>query len=432
MGKWLAFVAAIFFSAGAATGQTQQKVETGAEIVGRLTAPVAFDGKRLSGPGADKLLQAAAESQFLIVIEPHNDHATPKVTSALFRTLHERHGFNYVAIEQDPFGMEAASAAGRRGRIDRIAEHARAYPYSYTFSTDEELQLLADAGRISTGRWNPVWGFDQVFGATLLLEELRGLAEPGAARAAVDRLYEEARAKESIRDKEGFRDQAKGHMLTSDELGILTRLVEIRALMAPLPGSRAAQLIEALGSSAEIYSYYDPNPPVDASGTPRGLLNNSVREELMKRTFMQDYRMAEAADGTIPKVVVKAGYYHTVRGLSDGSVFTLGTFLQEFAISNRSKAVSVQVLALREWWPTWEKIEQPYRTLLPSRAMDRATLVDLRPLRAHIHAGRSFGLKDAEFLQLRQLVFGVDFALFIPSKAGARTLTVVRPQRKRR
>lgn len=410
--------------ASPASAQPAPAPITPAQIVERHSSQIALREGRLSGPGADALLEAARDAQFLIVIESHNDHITPQVTGALFSALQGR-GFNYLAIEQDPFGMAAASSPGRRGRIDGIAEHARAYPYSYTFSTDEELQLLAQAGQASRGRGQPIWGFDQAFGATLPLTELLSLARTPAARAAVDRLLQEAREVESRRGADGVRDQANSHFVSSNPRGLLTRLAEIRRLMAPRTRSRAAELIDALQSSAEIYSYYDPQPPTDAAGTPRGLLNNTVREDLMKRSFMRLYRAAEAADRRAPRVVVKAGWFHTARGLSDNGVFTLGNFLHEFAIANDNRAISVQVLPLREWWPSYESIEPHYRALLPSRALDRGTLVDLRPLRAHLHGGQAFGLSGTDLRRFRQLVFGVDFALFIPSQPGRRTLTTV-------
>lgn len=418
------FAAALAIASGAAA-QPSKPGPTPAEIVQRHSLPLALIDGQLSGPGADLLLRSAGEAQFAIVIEPHNDHVTPLVTRALFHALHDRHGYNYVAIEQDMLGMEAASSPARRGRLSKIADHARTYPYSYTFSTDEELQLLADVGSLSTGRWKPVWGFDQLFGATLPLEELHGLAASPAARAAVGRLLMAARRTEGLKDKHGNRDQAKGHFTSGQSAQILSSLEEISRLMNPAPGSREAELIAAIRSSAEIYSYYDPKPPLDAVGTPRGLLNNTVREELMKRVFMRNYRMAEAADQSQPKVVVKGGSYHTLRGLSDNGVYTLGNFLHEFAIANGSGAVSVQVLALREWWPTYDKMDPVYRALLPSGTMDRGTLVDLRPLRAHFHAGEWFGLQGMEARKLRQLVFGMDFALFMPSKPGAHSLTAV-------
>lgn len=419
--RWI--LAAAMTLAWASSGAAQP--QTSAQIVAQHSSAVTFDDGRLSGPGAQKLLAAAVGAQFLIVLESHNDQVTPAVTSALFGALHTQEGFNYVAIEQDELGMEAASAPERRGSLDRIAEHARAYPYSYTFSTDEELRLLADAGAISTGRWNAIWGFDQLFGATMALQELEGLAAVGIQRAAVSRLLADARAMEARTDASGLRDQANNHFMTANEAQTLERLGAIRVLMAPATGSRADILLSALSNSAEIYSYYDPQPPRDEYGTPRGLLNNTVREELMKRSFMRNYRFAEAADSQMPKVVVKAGYFHMVRGLTGNNVFALGNFLHEFAISNGRHAVSVQVLPLREWWPTHESMEPEYRALLPSGAMDRATLVDLRPLRAHYHSGQRFGLEGDSARQFRQLIFGMDFALVMPSRPGTRSLTTM-------
>ncbi len=122
-------------------------------------------------------------------------------------------------------------------------------------------------------------------------------------------------------------------------------------------------------------------------------------------------------------MLVKVGYWQSVRGRGPGNVFTLGNFLHEFAIANGSKALSVQLLPLREWWPDHASVDPEYKVLLDPRAMNRASLVDLRPLRAHFHMGESFGLEGAALHAFRDLIFGVDFAMFVPSRRGSYTLT---------
>lgn len=384
---------------------------------------MAFENGVLGGPGADRLVQEAKSAQFLILIESHNDHSTPLLTADLFRQLHLAHGFNYLAIEQDPFGMEAASDRSRRGQLDRIAAYARSYPYSYTFSTDEELQLLATAGRLSKARTQPIWGIDQAFGATALFEELLVLSRTTDARRIAQALLRDARAAEQKRNADGLRDQGNHHFLATGEPDLLRRIERLRQAMAPKVGGRAEELLNSLQTSAEIYSYYRRADELDESGAPLGLLNNWVREDWMKHRFMHHYRAAERAGDRQPRVLVKAGYWHSVRGRGPGNVFTLGNFLREFAIANGKKALSVQVLPLREWWPDHASVDPEYRVILAPDAMDRASLVDLRPLRAHLHSGNSFGLEGGALRTFRDFVFGVDFALFLPSRPGAYTLT---------
>lgn len=393
------------------------------QIVARASHPIEWNGRSLAGPGAERLVEAAADAQFMILIESHNDQATPLITADLFRKLNQAHGFNYLAIEQDPFGMESASSPPLRGRLDLIAAYARSYPYSFTFSSDEELQLLAEAGRISSAGDQPIWGVDQYFGATAPLEELLREAPPGEALTLAAALLDEARALETRRDAKGRRDQANHHFLSSNAAAKADRLAALREAMAPTQGSRADELLNGLQTSAEIYSYYERAKERDRSGAPLGLLNNSVREDWMKRRFMRHYRAAEASDGERPRVLLKAGYWHAVRGRGPGNVFTLGNFLHEFAIAKGAKALTVQVVPLREWWPSHDRIDPPYRVLISPDALDRPTLVDLRPLRAHLHMGQDFELAGADLTQFRDLVFGVDYALFMPSRPAQYELT---------
>ena len=74
-----------------------------------------FDAARSQGPGFDFLVDAAVDAQFVMVGESHNVKEIPQFTSHLFRQLHERYGFNYLALEDGPFIAELYSDAGVRG-----------------------------------------------------------------------------------------------------------------------------------------------------------------------------------------------------------------------------------------------------------------------------------------------------------------------------
>src|SRR5437868_4708519 len=64
----------------------------------------------LAGPGGDLLVEAASGAQFVCLGEPHNSNEVPPFASTLFEIMHSKHGFDHLALEQDPFACELASA----------------------------------------------------------------------------------------------------------------------------------------------------------------------------------------------------------------------------------------------------------------------------------------------------------------------------------
>ena len=431
--------AAAALSSAAAQAQTPAPAPAApspdmAAFVERHSRPLTLEGERISGPGADFLLAEAANAQFILLAEyvSHIDHAVPLFMGALFSALHDRHGFNYVAVEQDPFGMQLASTDPVRGNLQRIAEAVRRYPYAFTFETDEEMRMFAQAGRVSTGGWRPLWGVDQAFGAAMPLEELLGLAPTPEAAAAVEEMLAEAKRREVLvadfGDWRGTRDFKTGHFVGAETAANLPRLERIRALYRPIPGSRADELLRGLESSSLIYSYNHRARELSPEGEPYGFHSNAIREQLMKDQFLDKYRHAQAADGGLPRVLVKAGSNHVVRGRNYTNIFSLGNMLHEFAITNRMHTISIVMLPVRRMdWPSFEKVPPELQPLLPSRDLTRGRLVDLRPLRAHLHRGQALGLEGDALRDMRNLVYGTDFALFLPSGQGTYTLTAPRP-----
>ena len=405
-----------------------------AAFVERHSRPLALEGERISGPGADFLLAQSSNAQFILLAEyvSHIDHATPLFMGALFSALHDRHGFNYVGVEQDPFGMELVSTDPVRGNLQRIADAVRRWPYAFTFQTDEEMRMFAQVGRTSTGGWRPLWGVDQAFGAAMPLEELLGLAPSPEAAAAVEEMLAEARRREVLvpdfGDWRGTRDFKTGHFVGGQTAGNLPRLERIRALYRPIRGSRADELLRGLESSSLIYSYNYRHRELSPEGEPYGYYSNAIREQWMKDRFLDNYRHALAADGGLPRVLVKAGTVHLTRGRSLTNIFSLGNMLHEFAITNRMHAWNIVMLPIRkEDWPSFDKVPPELKPLLPSRDLTSGRLVDLRPLRAHLHRGQAFGLEGDALRDFRNLVYGTDFALFLPSGQGTYTLTAPRP-----
>lgn len=240
----------------------------------------------LEGPGAEVLLREAAGAQFLVLGEEHNVVEIPELVTALMAALEPRAGYHYIALEQDPVTMGAASRAPLRGHLDSLAVFARRYPHAYTFVSDQELAMIAAAGADSRGRGDPIWGLDQSFGATYALDRLLAISEGHSspeARALAARYRDSAAVKERVRDLETF------HYMVAAKAEDFARL---DSAFAPPPGSEAAFILDNLVRSDRIFRNWREGRLYD---------NGYEREEQMKRLFIDEYRRAQALDHTVPK-----------------------------------------------------------------------------------------------------------------------------------
>ncbi len=174
-------VAVLAVSLAAVSASAQESPPSVADLVARNSYTFTFSETTLRGTGADFLRRQTAGAQFVLLGEDHMDHATPLFAGALFRMLHDAHGYRHLVVEQDPVAIEDALQPDIRGRAERIAEHARRYPSLYEFDTDEDLAFLAQVGSLVPGT-DAIWGVEQATGATRYLEELVALAPDAVAR----------------------------------------------------------------------------------------------------------------------------------------------------------------------------------------------------------------------------------------------------------
>lgn len=356
-----------------------------------------LDHGALSGDGATFLLNAAAQAQFLAIGEQHNAEEVPTLVAALFHAL-QGAGYDYLADEQDPVALQWVSTLTGAGVADSVAAYAHRYPHAFTFMSDQELALLADIDRASTGKGNHLWGCDQSFGATHALDRLIPLLPAGDARTTAVRLRDWAAAKERVRDLQHYHFMAMEPK--SDSLALLVRLVDAA------PGSEADFLLQSLVVSDRVYRNYREAHYYD---------NGLEREEYMKRRFLDEYRRALAADGHLPRVILKFGHWHVFRGEGPSNLQTLGDFASQFAIANDSRSFHVAIFPDNEpggygdlrTWPD----HTPLR-LAVAASPARWTIVDLRPLRA-AYGRVTAGMTPDERDQFRRWVFGFDAALFI-------------------
>jgi hypothetical protein len=369
-------------------------------LVSANARSMSLDHGRLTGSGADWLFAEAARAQFLAIGEEHNVTEIPALITALITDLAPRAGYRYVALEQDPTAMRAASASPMRGRVDSVLAYARRYPHAFTFMSDQELAMIADVGRVANGRGNVLWGLDQSFGVTHALDRLATITRdaPREATALIGSYRDSAATKEHVRDLEKY------HYMSAAKSEDFERLGQ---LLHPRAGSEAAFIIDNLVVSDRVYRAYRER---------RGYDNGYEREEFMKRRFMDEYRRAEAADHAAPKVIVKMGHWHLYRGIGPSNLQTLGNFVSELARVNGGQSFHVSVhgnnpaggyRTLTAWPDSFPDplIARP----LPTNAW---TIVDLRPLRAN-YRRIATALRPDQRDQFARLVFGFDAALYL-------------------
>ena len=300
--------------------------------------------------------------------------------------------------------MERASRPPGRGDRAALEEIARSHPYAYTFVSDEELAMLAEIGRASTATQRPLWGCEQAFGATLYLEELSPLAPSPPVRALVDALLERAREAERP-----VRDLAARHCHVSRSGEDRDAPVPARRVGAAR-GMRAAELLDALLKSDEIYGYYARAK----AGEVVGLRNNTVREADMKDRFRREYRLAEEEGRRGPEGAPEVrSRSRAARPESDERVQHRELRLRSRATFEGMKSFHVAILH----YGTVAELER-YKgagsflaRLAPAEGWE---LLDLRPLQPWVHARKLDGdIPEADRASVRDFLFSFDAILFM-------------------
>lgn len=369
-----------------------------AELVARNSHVFAYDRTSLSGDGATFLREQTAKSQFVLLGEDHLDHAIPIFAGALFRMLHDQHGFRHLVVEQDPVAIEEALNPAVRGNAEAIAALARKWPSLFEFDSDEDITLLADVGALIPGP-DAIWGVEQATGAARYLEELVATAPDEEARERARALLGDARAADP-----GPRYSVNWLVApgTPDDLAGLAAAYGAR------PGTRASVLLERLARSSEIFGYYRRAQ----DGEFVGLYNNTVREEVMKANFLERYRAAESRSAR-PKAMFKFGSNHLYHGKNPTQAFPIGNLAHEMAISQGSSAYGLYVIMLGEGYRSYQDYPAWLRTLLPADEPSRPTLVDLRALRPYQRLFRDLA-EPADLWEQRALLHGYDAIVILP------------------
>jgi hypothetical protein len=282
-----------------------------------------LENGRLTGEGADFLRALGAQSQFVLIGEDHGNEGIADFAAAYWRDLNDA-GYDYFAIETDPWIAEALERELRAGGVAAWTHYAEANggAIAAPFYTWTPEVRLAEAVIETSGarRHAALWGLDQVFvtSSGIALRQVAASARSRAARALASSLA----------------DQAEADRMAWLTHGETQPLLDLRRALNGRQDRDEAAAVDAIIQSQRIYRPF-------SVGGGEALLANIERENLMRQLFLENYRAAERADGAPPRVMLKFGSYHMYRGATPTHVQGLGGFVTEFAHTTGGNALSI-------------------------------------------------------------------------------------------
>ncbi|MGE0045026.1 MAG: hypothetical protein AB7J28_13640 [Hyphomonadaceae bacterium] len=357
-----------------------------------------IENGRLVGEGADFLRGLGARSHAVMIGEDHGNSGIAHFSEALWRDLADA-GFNYAAIETDPWVAEAAVREIRAGgpsawgRFVASRGGAMAAPF---LTWAPEVDLVATVLQTSRARRAPaIWGLDQTFigAAAWQLDEIAANARDPEARALAARLAGEARA--------------NIQWLGQSEAAPLQ---ELRAHLSARRDARWAALVDAMLASQAIY-----RPFTDGPG--EATLANLARERMMQRGFLAHWRAAREADGQFPRVMLKFGAYHIYNGPTPTHVPGLGGFVANVLRAEGLETLSIMTVcgpssSLASFQGPPESCDQGFAQtwpiLAPTTERNALTIYDLRVWRLR---GRRWEHLSAD---LQRVIESFDVLVVVP------------------
>jgi hypothetical protein len=283
-------------------------------------------GDAPSGAGWDWLVKRAQSAQFTLVGEEHGVAETARFSAALFEALRPA-GYTRMAIELSPIIAQDLEAAARHDGLRGILK-LFANPETWSpMYLREEAQFLADVVRAAPKNERVLWGFDrEIFSDRYLISRLEPKV-PSSARAAFTRLKEASVGSAMRREKN---PGAEPPFLFAQEPAIVSA---VRAAW-PNPDPESDTILRTLEDSLAINAVARTGTAWDAADR---------RAQWMRSTLAARLRDARGR-GSSPKVVLKAGYNHMIRGANYVNIFDVGSMPDEVAAVDGVRAFHVIVL----------------------------------------------------------------------------------------
>lgn len=366
--------------------------------------PVTFDGDSASGPGFDRLVAEGRASRFFLVGEEHGIAQVPALVGTLMERLKPA-GYARLGLEVSPPGVKALDAAARRGLNGLRALYARYPPGAAFYTMAEEARMLARVRALLPGKAPALFGLDyEVLMDRLLIARLKAKA-PASARTALAALEAASNASWAA------------YETTHDIGGLFTFSGDpalVRAVRAAWPGPDAA--------SAEILDTLEQTLVINQHQTEKRYFQSNDSRARFNRANWAKLWAVEGAKANPPRVMLKFGAGHMVRGRSMTEVYDIGGLVAETAalrgedsfhllvvpLDGRQAVLNPTTLAYGDA-PVSTIEEMALEPLAAATLSGASTLIDLRPLRPLMSASVTRTADPG----LTRVVHGYDAVLFV-------------------
>jgi len=306
--------------------QARAPQETLLEALRKNRLPITMGSDGPAGRGWDLLLQQARAAHFTLVGEEHGVAETAQLSAALFKALRGA-GYTRMAFELSPMIAQDIETAGRRNGLQGILDFF-ATPTTWSpLYLREEAKIMAAVIDAAPKNEHVLWGFDrEIFSDLYLVNRLEAKVPP-RAQAPYARLKEASAGTAARREKN---PGAEMPFLFAQEPAIVSA---VRAAW-PNPDRDSDIILRTLEESLAINA---------AARTGTGWDQSERRAQWMRRSLAARLN-EERNHGSEPKVMLKAGYNHMIRGANYVNIFDVGSMPDEVAALRGGHAFHVIVL----------------------------------------------------------------------------------------
>lgn len=303
---WCA-LGALLIAHGTLVAQSPPPDSSGAlrRAVAEVAQPIVLEAGRLSGQGSAALRDRMAGADWILFGEQHGVAGLGELVAAALPLAAP----DALALEMGPW---VAEELARRS----VSAVVRTAPFSFAFDDDGEFALLEAAATAPGGRI-PAWGLDQEITA---IHPLAALA--GEGRTTADRRL------------------ARGVALAAVlRMGLYVRErhdADLRALRTAAwhDSARAERTLAALAVSQEIFALHRGGEPARAA---------AIREGYLDARFREHVAALRAARERVPRVLVKIGGAHVIRGVEPNGVPSLGDRVQALADTMGARTLMIGI-----------------------------------------------------------------------------------------
>ena len=278
-----------------------------------------------AGRGWDWLVQEARDARFTLIGEEHGVAETAQLSAALFKALRGS-GYTRLAIELSPIIAQDIETAARRKGLQGILDfYARPDTWSPMYLR-QEAELIASVIDASPRNERVLWGFDrEIFSDRYLISRL----EPRVPRSAKESF---TRLKEASMTAAARQQQNQGppFLFSSPDPAVVSA---VRAGW-PNPDRESDIILRTLEESLAINAIAQTGTAWDSSERRAQWMRNSLAERLRE----------ERGHASPPKVMMKAGYNHMIRGLNYVNIFDVGSLPDEVAALSGDRAFHIIAL----------------------------------------------------------------------------------------